>query len=111
MATVITGYKRDNKGSYIAKSPGAQLVYSMDWGTEWMPAGDNLASVSYTVSSHTGDTAPLTVVSEGTQGDVSYVELAGGTPGTVYTVTASIETANQRKDERGFRILCEERSI
>lgn len=109
--TTITGYKQDHKGSYIAKDPNAQLVYQMDWTTEWMPTGDSLASVSYTVETITGDANPLAIESSGIQSGVAYVELSGGTANNVYTVTCNIVTNDGITDSRRFRIKCEERYI
>lgn len=107
--TTITGYKQDHKGSYIPKDPNAQLVYQIDWTTEWMPTGDSLDSVSYTVETITGDTNPLAIESQGIQGGLTYVELSGGSDKNVYTVTCNIVTQDGITDTRRFRIKCEER--
>lgn len=109
--TTITGYKQDHKGSYISKDPNAQLVYQMDWTTDWMPTGDSLASVSYAVETISGDANPLEIESEGISGDgsLTYVELSGGSDKNVYTVTCNITTTDGITDSRRFRIKCEER--
>ena len=111
--TIKTGYKQDIKGSYILKDPDSQLVYSMDWGTEWLPEGDALATVSYAVEAITGDTNPLAIESQGIQAleQLTYVELSGGSARNIYTVTVTITTTDSNTDVRRFRIKCEDRFI
>lgn len=102
--STITGYKKDTVGSYIEKDPTARLVYSMDW-SEWLPTGDQLASASYTISTIAGDSTPIVKHSQGISGSsVSYVELSGGTAKEIYTVTATISTADGNTDRRAFRL-------
>jgi hypothetical protein len=109
--STITGYKQDQQGTWIAKDPEAQLVYSMDW-TEWLSTGQTVASVNYTENSRVNDTAPLEIESEGVgnQGTLTYVELSGGAVGKVYTVTAEITTDDGSIDRRAFRVKIENRS-
>ena len=109
--TTITGYKQDHKGSYISKDPNAQLVYQMDWTTDWMPTGDSLASVSYDIETISGDATPLAEESSGIQDGIAYVELSGGTARNTYTVTCNIVTNDGITDSRRFRIKCEERYV
>jgi len=111
--TIKTGYKQDLKGSYISKDPASQLVYSLDWGTEWLSEGDALATVSYTVEAIPGDTNPLVIESQGIQAgpQLTYVELSDGTAGNIYTVTATITTTDSNIDARRFRVKCEERYV
>lgn len=111
MAIVKTGYSTDTTGSWIAKDPEAQLPYSMDW-SQWLPSGDQVTSVTYSLQVRSNDPEPLVKVSEGitTNGTVTYVELSGGQAGKIYTVTASISTDNGLVDERFFRVKVENRS-
>lgn len=109
MATITTGYKQDHKGSYIEKDPNAQLVYTIDWGAEWLSTGDELNQVSYTLETIQGDSNPLEIVSQGIQDNKSYVELKNGSHKNVYTVTCEITTKDNNTDLRRFRIKCEER--
>lgn len=110
--TTKTGYKQDVKGSWIPKDPGATLVYSMDWGSEWLATGNTIATSSYAVSTITGDTAPLVIVSQGIQGgNVTYVELSGGKAGELYTVTCTVTTSDSDIDKRRFRIKVEDRYL
>lgn len=108
--STITGYKRDTVGSWIAKDPSAQLVYSMEW-SDWLATGQSLASSSYTVSTVSGDAAPLTKESNGISGTQSYVELSGGTSGELYTVTATITTDDGATDRRAFRVKVDNRYV
>lgn len=111
MTIAKTGYERDTQGSWISKDPSAQLIYSMDW-SEWLPTGDALASVSYSLQVRANDPAPLVKESSGLaeSNTWTYVELSGGQVGKVYTVTASIVTDSGLEDRRNFRIKVENRS-
>lgn len=110
--TYKTGYKQDVKGSWIPKDPDAQLVYAVDWGTEWLSQGNSIATVVFTVSTYTGDLNPLAIVSSGIQaGDVTYVELSGGTPNEIYTVTCTVTTSDSDIDARRFRVKVEDRYL
>jgi hypothetical protein len=110
--TIKTGYKQDVKGSWIPKDPDAQLVYAMDWGTEWLAQGNSISAVTYTVSTITGDTTPLTIESSGIQaGGITYVELSGGKEGEIYTVTCTVTTSGADVDARRFRIKVEDRYL
>ena len=106
-----TGYLKDTQGSWIAKDPQAQLIYSMDW-SEWLLAGDELTSVSYSLQVRANDPAPLVKESEGfaTGTHLTYIELSGGQVGKIYTVTAAITTQNGLEDRRSFRVKVENRS-
>ena len=110
MTITRTGYEKDNTGSWIAKDPSAQLVYSMDW-SDWLPVGDSLTQVEYTLQVRANDPQPLVKESSGVQGtDISYVELSGGQVGKIYTVTAEITTNDGLIDSRSFRVRVENRS-
>lgn len=106
-----TGYLKDTQGSWIAKDPQAQLIYSMDW-TEWLVSGDTLSSATYALQVRANDPQPLVKESQGLSAgsNLTYVELSGGQVGKVYTVTATITTANGLEDRRSFRIKVENRS-
>lgn len=108
--TTITGYKQDTQGTYIVKDRLATLTYSMDW-TEWLPTGASVASVAYSVTNPTYNPTPLTLASSGVSGgNVTFVVLAAGTAGKIYTVTAQITLDNSQVDRRSFRVKVENRS-
>ena len=108
--TTITGYKQDTQGTYIVKDRLATLTYSMNW-SEWLPTGASVASVSYSVAPPTYNPTPLTLSSSGVSGgNVTFVVLAAGTAGKIYTVTAQITLDNSQVDRRSFRVKVENRS-
>lgn len=103
--TTQTGFRQDNTGSYIDKDPGAVLTYSIDW-SEWMPANDTIANSVMTVSTITGDTSPMVVISSGfvANTSIAYAELDNGSAGNIYTVTNTITTTDGAVDVRRFRV-------
>jgi hypothetical protein len=108
--TTITGYKQDTQGTYIVKDRLATLTYSMDW-SEWLPQGASVASVSYALTNPTYNPTPMTISTSGVSGgDVTFVVLAAGTAGKIYTVTAQITLDNSQIDRRSFRVKVENRS-
>lgn len=109
--TTKTGFNRDIVGAWISKDPSAQLIYSIDWATEWLASGDNIATVNFTVSTIDGDASPVVVEDSGVQADVAFVELSGGTAGELYTVTCTITTDGGSTESRRFRVKVEERYL
>jgi len=110
MTQVKTGYEQDTQGVWIKKDPEASLMYSMNWA-EWLPQGDTVASVSYSLQVRANDPQPLIKGEEGVQSDViTFVELSGGQAGKIYTVTAQVTTVDGLVDRRSFRVKVENRS-
>jgi hypothetical protein len=106
----LTGYQQDAQGIWIAKDPSANLIYSLDW-SEWLPAGDSIASVTHALQVRVNDPAPIIRGTDGVQsGTVSFVQISGGGVGKIYTVTATITTTDGLTDSRNFRIKVENRS-
>lgn len=111
MTVTKTGFQKDFKGSWIAKDPDAQLVYSVDWATEWLPTGSSVSSVAHTIAP-TSATDPLTIVTQGVQdGGVTYVELSGGEAGEIYTVESTVTLDDGAVESRSYRIKVEERYL
>jgi hypothetical protein len=54
----LTGYKRDNVSLYITKDPDSNVQYGLDF-TEYLNTGDSISSASVTISTVSGDSAPL----------------------------------------------------
>lgn len=75
------------------KNPGAVLDFAVDW-TNWMAAGDALATVTWTVPSG------ITKESETEDGAKCIIWLRGGTAGQNYTLTCAITTTQGREDSR-----------
>lgn len=111
MSTVnITGFERDQQGVWIEKDPEAELIYTLDW-SEWLPTGDTVSAVSWTIQARANDPAPLVKGTAGVQsGTKTYVELTGGQVTKVYTVTAEITTTDGLIDRRSFRVKVLNRS-
>lgn len=103
------GFEQINQTLWISKDPSAVLPYTFDW-SEWLPAGDSLATAAYTITARVNDPEPLTKVSEGISGDKTYVELEAGQSGKSYVVTVKITTSNGLEDSRFFRVKVEPRS-
>lgn len=106
---MATGFTQTIQGLTISKDTEAQLVYTFDW-VDWLPSGDSLASVLYTITARVNDPDPLIKVSEGITGTKTFVELSDGQQGKIYTVTCKITTANGLIDRRNFRVKVEARS-
>jgi hypothetical protein len=106
---MTTGYVQTTQGLQIEKDTEARLTYTFDW-VDWLPAGDTLSTVTYTVSARANDPDPLVRVSSGIQGSKTYVELRDGQEGKTYIVTAAITTVDGLIDRRYFRVKVLDRS-
>lgn len=108
--TTITGFLKDQTGSYIPKDPSAVLTYTVEW-SEWLPTSDTILSTTFTITPITGDPAgtALRVVSSGNTSTKSYAIIDRGTSGEIYTVAVFVITNNGNRDTRRFRIKVNER--
>ena len=106
---MATGYIQTTQGLQIEKDTEAQLVYTFDW-VDWLPQGDSLSTVEYTITARANDPDPLVKVTEGIQGTKTYIELSDGQEGKTYIVTAKIITADSAIDRRYFRVKVLDRS-
>jgi hypothetical protein len=79
------------------KDPGAALDYTVDW-SRWMPSGDAIASVDWTVDDGIFD------AKETNDDDSSTIWLSSGTAGTTYKIVAQITTDDTRIAERAFEV-------
>lgn len=105
-----TGFQQTLQGLSISKDPEAQLTYTLDW-TEWLPVGDTITTLDWTIGARANDPAPLEEESSGIQsGNKTYIELSGGQVNKVYTVTAKVTTNDGLIDRRSFRVRVENRS-
>ena len=103
MATQRSGFTQTLQGLTIDKDVEAELTYTFDWA-DWLPQGDQLDTAEYTITARSNDPDPLTKVSEGIQGTLTYVELSDGQLGKVYTVTCKVTTVDGLIDRRNFRV-------
>jgi hypothetical protein len=106
---MATGFIQTTQGLQIEKDTEAKLVYTLDW-VDWLPQGDQLSTVNFTITARANDPDPLTRVSQGIQGTKTYVELRDGQEGKTYIVTAAITTNDGLIDRRYFRVKVLDRS-
>ena len=105
-----TGFEQTNQGLTIVKDTDAKLTYSFDW-SQWLPTGDTIQSVVYTIGARVNDPDPLINVSSGVQGGtLTYIQLRDGQVDKSYTVTAKITTVDGLIDRRSFRVKVQDRS-
>lgn len=104
-----TGFVQTIQGLTIVKDTEAVLFYTFEWA-DWLPTGDSLATVNYTVTARANDPDPLEIESQGITGTETYVELSNGQEGKVYTVTCAITTSEGLIDRRNFRVKVMARS-
>jgi len=106
---MTTGFYQTIQGLTIEKDPEAQLTYTLDW-VNWLPAGDSLSAVDFTIAARVNDPDPLLEVSSGLQGTKTYIELSDGQEGKTYSVTAEVTTTDGLVDRRFFRVKVLNRS-
>jgi hypothetical protein len=106
---MTTGFVQTTQGLQIEKDTEARLTYTFDW-VDWLPTGDTLSAVTYTVSARANDPDPLVKVSQGIQGAKTYVQLRDGQKGKTYVVTAAVTTTDGLIDRRYFRVKVLDRS-
>ena len=100
---MATGFYQTIQGLTIDKDSEALLSYTFDWA-EWLPASDALATVEYTVTARVNDPDPLIKVSDGIEGNKTFVTLREGQIGKTYTVTCKVTTDDGLIDRRNFRV-------
>ena len=100
---MATGFFQTIQGLTIQKDTEAQLVYTFDW-VDWIPTGDSLSAVTYTITARANDPDPLVKVAQGITGTKTYIELSDGQEGKTYTVTAKVTTVDGLIDRRNFRV-------
>jgi len=98
-----SGFIQTTQGLQIEKDTEAQLVYTLDW-VDWLPQGDSLSTVNWTITARANDPDPLAIVSSGITGTKTYVELSNGQQGKTYVVSALIQTVDGLIDRRFFRV-------
>jgi hypothetical protein len=93
--------------SYFLKDPGAVLDYTIDWGAEYLAAGELLAASDWSVNPD----EPGGVSIEGADFDATTttVKAAGGIAGRLYNLVNRITTANGRIDDRSIVLRVENR--
>jgi hypothetical protein len=100
---MASGFIQTSQGLQIEKDTEAQLVYALDW-VDWLPQGDSLAAVSWSIQARANDPDPLVIISSGISGTKTYVELKEGQVGKTYVVSALVNTVDGSRDRRYFRV-------
>ena len=93
--------------SYLLKDPEAVLDYLIDWGAEYLTAGELIAASDWSVVPE--ETAGVTVAGSDFDATTSTVKAAGGLAGHLYRLVNRITTAAGRVDERSIVIRVEDR--
>lgn len=109
MTNDLNGFRKDREGAYIVKDPQSTLDYSVDW-SDWVSTGDDIITSVWTLSTITGDTAPISNEDTNLSSNVATVWISGGQLGKIYTVTNTITTDNGLIDERFFRLIIKNKS-
>ena len=112
----LTGFKRDNDGLYIEKSPDSNIQYGLDF-TDYLNSGDVVTAATVTIESIAGDASPLAFPTDAasdvliTGGVLVNIRLEGGTINNIYTVKCVITTTLGDTDARSFRIVVKEKVL
>jgi formate-dependent phosphoribosylglycinamide formyltransferase (GAR transformylase) len=93
--------------SYLLKDPGAVLDYLIDWGAEYLSAGELIAASEWSIIPD--ETGGVTVAGSDFDATTSTVKAAGGVAGHVYQLVNRITTGAGRVDERSIAIRVEDR--
>lgn len=102
-------------GGLLRKDPDADEPFFMDWGDERLGTGVGIATSTWTATGLTTHDAAIgnianNVFTSAAFGRVTKVHLSGGTLGTLYTVTNSIDTDEtpSRSLDASFTVLIEQ---
>jgi hypothetical protein len=93
--------------SFLLKDPGAVLDYSIDWGAEYLAAGELLASSEWSASPQEAD--GVMIAGSDFDASSSKVTASGGVPGRIYRLINRVRTDAGRVDERSIVIRVENR--
>lgn len=111
----LTGFKKDQDGLYIDKSPSSNIQYGLDF-TDYLNSGDTVASATVTIEAITGDAAPLAFpTNAGTDVSISgtkaILRVSAGTAGNIYPIEVKIVTADGDTDSRHFRLIVKNKEL
>jgi hypothetical protein len=93
--------------SYLLKDPEAVLDYMIDWGADYLLAGELLAESAWSVTPD--EPGGLSLVGSDFGASTSTAKAAGGVAGHLYELANRITTATGRVDERSIVIRVENR--
>lgn len=84
---------------YLAQQDkDAVLDYSLDWA-DWLSAGDTIDTSVWAAD------AGVILTNQSTSGAITSVWVSGGTPGSWYSLTNSVVSANGKRDQRTIQLL------
>ena len=112
----LTGARRDNTSLFFVKDTNSNIQFGLDW-TDYLKASDNVSSASVTISTVSGDAAPLRLPTDASTdvtvsgGNTVFVRLSGGSIQNVYTIKVTIVTSQGDTDSRSFRIKVQEKLL
>ena len=112
----LTGFRTDNDGLYAVKDPASNIQYGLDF-TDYLNAGDSVSSATVSISTITGDAAPLALPTDAatdvtiTGGTLVNVRVNGGSVQNVYTIKVTIVTTQGDTDARSFRVIVQEKKL
>jgi hypothetical protein len=112
----LTGFRSDRDGIYATKDPDSNIQYGLDF-TDYLNAGDSVATATVSISTVSGDASPLALPTDANTdvnisgGTVVNVRLTGGSIQNVYTIKVTIVTSQGDTDARSFRIICQEKKL
>lgn len=112
----LTGARRDNTSLFFVKDTNSNIQFGLDW-TDYLKASDSVSSASVTISTVSGDAAPLRLPTDASTdvtvsgGNTVFVRLSGGSIQNVYTIKVTIVTSQGDTDSRSFRIKVQEKLL
>lgn len=93
--------------TYLLKDPDAILDYSIDWGAEYLTAGDLLAQSDWSVIPE--EAGGVAIVGNDFDASISTVKAGGGVAGKVYRLVNQVVTQSGRTDDRSIVLRVEKR--
>ena len=93
--------------SYLLKDPEAVLDYMIDWGADYLLAGELLAESAWSVTPD--ERGGISVAGSDFDASTSTAKAAGGVAGHIYNLANRITTGMGRVDERSIVIRVENR--
>jgi len=93
--------------SLLLKDPDAVLDYTVDWGANYLAAGELIAESDWSVTPD--EAGGLSVTGSSFDPSTTTVKAAGGIAGHLYRLVNRISTAAGRTDDRSLIIRVENR--
>ncbi|MFC7048902.1 hypothetical protein [Emcibacter nanhaiensis] len=90
------------------KDPSAVVDFSIDWGADYLQAGEDILASSWSIFPDDGDSSLAIDQEAGPETGVTAVFVSGGQSGVIYRLTNHISTSQGRADERSLTIRVEQ---